>query len=125
MPSRRLGGVGLRDERAYGRTSIRRLPHSANRGGNGGQARWISLPGDARENDVFRMDWVDERHVGIGQLNRRQNHVTVYVTDVENGSVKPVFEDRTRPGSTFPRPGEPPAPERASSESKGGRRSCG
>jgi dipeptidyl-peptidase-4 len=40
------------------------------------------------------MDWIDERHVGIGQVNRQQNHVTVYVADVENGSVKPVFEDQ-------------------------------
>ena len=60
----------------------------------GGSPKWVSLPGDARENYVFRMDWIDERHVGIGQVNRRQNHVTVYVADVENGSVKPVFEDQ-------------------------------
>lgn len=60
----------------------------------GGKPRWISLPGDPRENYVFRMDWIDERHVGIGQLNRRQNHVTVYVADIEDGSAKPIFEDQ-------------------------------
>ena len=78
----------------------------------GGTPKWLSLPGDARENYVFRMDWIDERHVGIGQLNRRQNQVTIYVADVETGSVKPVFEDRDETWVDLPesagaaRPGE-------------------
>ena len=78
----------------------------------GGKPEWVLLPGDARENYVFRMDWIDERHVGIGQLNRRQNHVTIYVADVGNGSVKPVFEDRDEAWVDLPesagaaRPGE-------------------
>jgi dipeptidyl-peptidase-4 len=60
----------------------------------GGDPTWISLPGDARENYVFRMDWIDDAHVGIGRLNRLQNQVTVYVAGVENGSASAVFEDR-------------------------------
>ena len=71
----------------------------------GGNPKWVSLPGDARENYVFRMDWIDERQVGIGQLNRRQNHVTVYVTDVENGSVKAVFEDQDEAWVDLPESG--------------------
>jgi dipeptidyl-peptidase 4 len=78
----------------------------------GGKPKWISLPGDPRENYVFRMDWIDDRHVGIGQLNRRQNHVTIYVADAGNGSAKPVFEDHDEAWVDLPesagaaRPGE-------------------
>src|SRR5689334_10157768 len=78
----------------------------------GGKPECILLPGDARENYLFRMDWIDEQHVGIGQLNRRQNQATIYVADVGNGSVKPVFEDRDEAWVDLPesagaaRPGE-------------------
>jgi dipeptidyl-peptidase-4 len=78
----------------------------------GGSPKWVSLPGDARENYVFRADWIDERRIGIGQLNRRQDHVTIYVADAESGSAKPVFEDRDEAwvdlpeGASSSRPGE-------------------
>jgi dipeptidyl-peptidase-4 len=81
-------------------------------GTTGGTAKSVVLPGDARMNYVFRMDWIDNGHIGIGQLNRRQNHATVYLADVENGSVKPVFEDQDEAWVDLPesagasRPGE-------------------
>ncbi|MBL8217985.1 MAG: DPP IV N-terminal domain-containing protein [Bryobacterales bacterium] len=59
----------------------------------GGAVRWIALPGDARENYVFRMDWVDARRLAIGQVNRRQNRVTIYLADAESGEAKVLFRD--------------------------------
>ena len=78
----------------------------------GGNPKWIAVPGDARENYLFRMDWIDGRQIGIGQLNRRQNHATIYVADAENASAKPVFEDHDEAWVDLPesdgsaRPGE-------------------
>jgi dipeptidyl-peptidase-4 len=79
---------------------------------SGGTPQWITLPGDARENYIFRMDWIDDRRIGIGQLNRRQNRAIVYVASAENGSAKPVFEDEDEAWVDLPesagaaRPGE-------------------
>jgi len=59
----------------------------------GGAVRWIAVPGDARENYIFRMDWVDARRLAIGQVNRRQNRVTIYLADAESGEAKVLFRD--------------------------------
>jgi dipeptidyl-peptidase-4 len=78
----------------------------------GGEPKWISVPGDPRENYLFRTDWIDERRIGIGQLNRRQNQVSIYVAELENGSAKPIFEDHDEAWVDLPesagaaRPGE-------------------
>jgi dipeptidyl-peptidase-4 len=42
---------------------------------------WIPIPGDEREHYLPRMEWVDETHLVIHQLNRLQNRLVVYVAD--------------------------------------------
>ncbi|MFN7937009.1 MAG: S9 family peptidase [Bryobacteraceae bacterium] len=59
----------------------------------GGAVRWMQIPGDPRENYIFRVDWADSRRLAIGQLNRRQNRVTVYLADAQSGEAKVVFRD--------------------------------
>src|SRR5436305_4146723 len=60
-----------------------------------GETRWMQVPGAARQNYLFRMDWLpDSRQLAIGQLNRLQNHLTVFLADAATGSTKPIFEDK-------------------------------
>ena len=61
---------------------------------SGGQPQWMQIPGDPRENYLFRMDWADERSVAVGQLNRRQNVATFYLGDASSGATKAVFRDQ-------------------------------
>ena len=60
----------------------------------GGSPRWIEVPGDPRENYIFRMDWADNRNLAIGQINRKQNDATVYLGDSTSGAAKAIFHDR-------------------------------
>jgi dipeptidyl-peptidase 4 len=60
----------------------------------GGKTRWMNLPGDPSDNYLFRMDWTGrENELAIGQLNRLQNHLLVYLGDTRSGKTKPVFQD--------------------------------
>ena len=61
---------------------------------DGGSPRWLAIPGDPRENYIFRMDWADERHLAIGQLNRKQNTATVYLGDATSGTANASFRDQ-------------------------------
>ena len=60
----------------------------------GGGPRWVQVPGDPRENYLFRMEWADERSVLVGQLNRRQNLAIIYAADAASGAAKEIFRDR-------------------------------
>jgi len=60
----------------------------------GGQPQWMQIPGDPRENYLFRMDWADERSVAVAQLNRRQNVATFYLGDASSGAAKVIFRDQ-------------------------------
>ena len=60
----------------------------------GGVPRWARIPGEPRENYLFRMDWADERRVLVGQLNRRQNLAIVWIVDGGSGAAKEVFRDQ-------------------------------
>ena len=59
----------------------------------GGAPRWMQVPGEARDNYLFRMDWADAGHLAIGQLNRRQSVATVYLSDAATGATRLVFQD--------------------------------
>ena len=58
----------------------------------GGAARWMQVPGDARNHYLAGMDW-DERDLQIQQLNRKQNTLIVFAGDAKTGQVKEVFRD--------------------------------
>ena len=56
----------------------------------GGKTRWIDVPGDPREHYLFRMDWTGrDNELAIGQLNRLQNHLAIYLADAESGKTEP------------------------------------
>lgn len=60
----------------------------------GGAVKWVQIPGDPRDNYLFRMDWVDGRELAVGQLNRKQNVAKIYLAEAESGAAKVLFEDR-------------------------------
>src|SRR4051794_21467194 len=60
----------------------------------GGKTRWMNVPGEAHEQYLFRMDWTGrENELAIGQLNRLQNHLVVYLADTRSGKTRPLFQD--------------------------------
>ncbi len=81
----------------------------------GGSPRWIEVPGDPRENYIFRMDWADAGKVAIAQLNRMQNSATVYLGDAASGAAKTIFQDRDEAWVSVPE-GEGAAKESQSFE---------
>ncbi len=61
----------------------------------GGETRWIELPGDPRDNYVARLDWApggDE--IVLQQLNRLQNTNRVALANALTGKVRTVLVDR-------------------------------
>ena len=74
----------------------------------GGATKWMNVPGDPRQNYLFRMDWADNSNeLVIGQLNRLQNHLSIYLATVATGKASVFFEDKdaawvdVRIGSAF------------------------
>ncbi len=64
-------------------------------GVEGGAARWMQIPGDSREHYIFRIEWMaDGGGLAIGQLNRLQNTVTVFLADPRSGAAKAIFQDQ-------------------------------
>lgn len=61
----------------------------------GGAPRWMDIPGDPRENYIFRMSWVlNGGGLAVGQLNRKQNAATIFLTDPKTGAAKATFRDQ-------------------------------
>lgn len=48
---------------------------------NGGQAIWLPLEGDPRENYVAYLEWAEPRALVLQQFNRRQNNVRVMLAE--------------------------------------------
>jgi len=73
---------------------------------DGGEPRWMRIPGDPRENYIFQVDWsANAPGLVIGQTNRLQNRVTLYLADPATGEAKPLFEDRDAAWVDAVRPG--------------------
>ena len=61
----------------------------------GGPVKWISLPGDARNSYIARMDWAGNSNEIIFQhLNRLQNTLSVMLGDVRTGEARTIFTDK-------------------------------
>ena len=76
---------------------------------SGGKTRWMNIPGDPRENYLFRMDWTSKANeLVIGQLNRLQNHLIVYLADTRSGQTKSMFEDQDKAWVDVPKFGGVP-----------------
>ena len=56
---------------------------------------WMSVPGDAKENYLPRMQWLPDGRLLIQQLNRKQNHYHMWVGDPQNGRVSLVYEEQS------------------------------
>lgn len=61
----------------------------------GGETRWIQIPGDPRENYIARMEWTgDSRGLVLQHLNRLQNTNDVLLADTGSGAVRAVYQDK-------------------------------
>jgi len=62
---------------------------------DGGSTRWFSLPGDARNIYLARMEWAASSDEVIMQhLNRLQNTLTILMGDVRTGRTRPILVDQ-------------------------------
>ncbi|MSR62322.1 MAG: S9 family peptidase [Planctomycetes bacterium] len=58
----------------------------------GGDVRWVELPGDPRQMYVPRMEWVPgANELLVQQLDRRQQHNTVWRVDATSGKAREFF----------------------------------
>src|SRR4029077_13637309 len=61
----------------------------------GGETRWMQIPGDPRENYIARMDWGgNSSELVIQHLNRLQNTDDVMLANAGNGAVRAIYQDR-------------------------------
>ena len=62
---------------------------------NGGETRWINVPGDPRNNYIARMEWVPgkgaNKELVIQHMNRLQDTLHVMIANVETGQVRTAF----------------------------------
>ncbi len=61
----------------------------------GGQTRWMQTPGDPRNTYLARLEWIDDRELGIQQLNRLQNRNDFLAADAATGAVRRLFRDES------------------------------
>lgn len=57
------------------------------------QTHWIAVPGDAVQNYLPGMQWIDENQLLIQQINRHQNHLKIYVYNTQNKKLRLVYEE--------------------------------
>ncbi len=61
----------------------------------GGETRWLALPGDQRDNYVAWMDWAENpTEIVLQRLNRLQNTNQVMLGDADTGEVRVIFTDQ-------------------------------
>ena len=61
----------------------------------GGETRWMAVPGDPRDNYIARMDWAgNSNELAIEHLNRLQNTNDVLIADRASGAVHSIFQDK-------------------------------
>jgi len=62
---------------------------------NGGETRWLNVPGDPRDNYIARIGWCPKTNqLVIEHLNRAQNTNDILVADATTSEVKPLFQDK-------------------------------
>jgi dipeptidyl-peptidase 4 len=60
------------------------------------KTKWMRTPGDARDNYLARVEWMDGSTVGIQQLNRLQNQNDLLLADARTGEARRVFRDENK-----------------------------
>jgi dipeptidyl-peptidase-4 len=62
---------------------------------DGGETRWMAVPGEPRENYIARMEWAENsKELAIEHLNRLQNTNDLLLADAATGNVRQVFRDQ-------------------------------
>ena len=60
----------------------------------GGETRWLQIPGDARDHYLPSMNWVgSSRELLIQQFNRLQNTVRLFLADIDTGAIRCVHTE--------------------------------
>lgn len=60
----------------------------------GGETRWLDVPGDPRENYIPRMDWAERSdEIIIQRMNRLQNENRVMLGDIETGEMRTIHTE--------------------------------
>ena len=64
----------------------------------GGETKWISVPGDPRDNYIARMEWIPgkggAKELVIQHLNRLQNTLHVMIADAATGQARTIFTEK-------------------------------
>jgi len=61
---------------------------------NGGETRWLDVPGDPRDHYIARMDWAENSdEIVLQQFNRLQNTDRVMLADAKTGSVRTILTE--------------------------------
>ena len=65
----------------------------------GGETKWMAVPGDPRNNYIARMEWAPggnpaANELAIEHLNRLQNTNDVLLADASTGAVQQIFRDQ-------------------------------
>src|SRR5271156_5250190 len=62
-----------------------------------GDAKWMDVPGDPRNNYIARMEWAgNSSELVIEQLNRLQNTEDLLLADISTGKTKRIFRDEDK-----------------------------
>ena len=68
---------------------------------DGGETRWLDVPGDPRNHYIARMEWLNSDELVLQQLNRRQNTNRVMLAGAPTARSLRCCTNAMRPGSTF------------------------
>ncbi|WP_246455609.1 S9 family peptidase [Hymenobacter citatus] len=60
---------------------------------NGGETKWMDVPGDAVQHYIPRMEWAGNGELILQQLNRRQNESKLMLVNANTGAAKPIYSE--------------------------------
>lgn len=60
----------------------------------GGNAKWLAIPGDPKQNYLPRIEWNSPKSLFVEQVNRKQNESRIYDCNTESGQIKLVRTER-------------------------------
>ncbi|MEW6196370.1 MAG: S9 family peptidase [Bacteroidota bacterium] len=62
---------------------------------NGGETKWMNVPGDPRNNYIARMDWHgNSNEIWIQHLNRKQNELKITLCNIKTGDAKTIHTEK-------------------------------
>ncbi|NMM47853.1 S9 family peptidase [Marinigracilibium pacificum] len=59
-----------------------------------GDTQWVKLEGSTIQNYIPAIQWMNENTLIIQQINRKQNHLKVWVYDLTNNTTRLVYEEK-------------------------------